>query len=150
MAMTLDFSSYLSVTPDTLWRDITSMDGINGEMWPLLSMGAPLGVRSLEEVARVPGAPLFHSTLKLFTVLPLGVSHLTLARLDTHQGFIEASPMTGMRMWRHERWMEVDATGVWLHDQLTFAPRWCPRLSRGMVRLFFRYRHRRLRHRYPQ
>ncbi len=148
MAMTLAFRSELAVAPAVLWRDITSMEAINAEMWPLLSMGAPDQVRSIQEVT--PGTPLFRSRLKLLTVLPIGASLLTLEQLQAPRGFVEASPMTGMQLWRHERWLEPQAGGVRLHDRLTFTPRWCPRLSRGMVRLFFRHRHRRLRRRYPQ
>ncbi|MAX56864.1 MAG: hypothetical protein CL537_15350 [Alcanivoracaceae bacterium] len=150
MNMELRFSSRLPVLAERLWSDITHMDAINAEMWPWLSMGAPDGVRSLEDRAWQPGKPLFGSSLKAFCCIPVGVSMLTLERLMTGKGFVEASPMTGMVLWRHERWLERDQQGCVVHDQLTFTPRWCPRLSRVMVQLFFRHRHRRLRRRYRQ
>ena len=148
MLIHLEFSSSLPVTQQALWRDVTSMEGINDEMRPWLTMGAPHGVRGLQDVMMTPGQPLFRSRLKLFGVLPAGYSELTLLSLTPQGGFVEASPMTGMRRWRHERRLAVTGQGCTLHDSLAFEPQWFSRSTRALVVFFFRHRHRRLRRRY--
>ena len=95
----LTFTSTLRVDRAALWEGITAMEGINDEMRPWLSMGAPPGIRGLQDVPLVPGKPLFRSPLKLFGLLPIGHSDLTLLSLTPAQGFVEASAMTGMRCW---------------------------------------------------
>lgn len=144
----LTFTSALPVKQATLWQAITVMEGINDEMRPWLSMGAPPGIRGLQDVPLVPGKPLFRSPLKLFGLLPIGHSNLTLLSLTPPQGFVEASAMTGMRRWRHERRLAVTGQGCTLHDTLEFEPRVFPRTTRALVAFFFRHRHRRLRRRY--
>ena len=57
----LTFTSDLPVDRSRLWQAVTAMDGINDEMRPWLSMGAPPGVRDLQAVALTPGKPLFRS-----------------------------------------------------------------------------------------
>ena len=142
----LTFTSTLPVDRATLWLAITSMDGINHEMRPWLTMGAPARVHSLQDVTLTPGEPLFRSTIKLFGLLPVGHSDLTLLSLTAQQGFVEASPMTGMRSWRHERRLEDSGTGCTLHDTLLFEPQLLPKVTSAIIRAFFR--HRRLRRRY--
>lgn len=144
----LTFTSTLPVDRAALWEAIAAMEGINDEMRPWLSMGAPAGIRGLEDVALTPGEPLFRSPLKLFGLLPVGHSDLTLLSLTPQQGFVEASAMTGMRRWRHERRLAVTGQGCTLHDILDFEPRVFPRTTGALVAFFFRHRHRRLRRRY--
>ena len=103
MNISLHFESRLQASPEQLWRWITSVDGILREIRPLLSMSVPPGIRSLEDLEVVPRRPLFRSHMRLFGLLPLGTSQLTLLELTPGRGFIEQSPMTGMRLWRHER-----------------------------------------------
>ncbi|MGJ3256682.1 MAG: hypothetical protein ACFE0K_10195 [Alcanivorax sp.] len=148
MLIRLEFSSALPVSRAALWQDITAMEGINHEMRPWLTMGAPAGVRSLQDVTLTPGKPLFRSKIKLFGWLPVGYSELTLLSLTPGEGFVEASAMTGMRHWRHERRLEDSDTGCTLLDTLAFEPRILPTVTSVMIRAFFSHRHRRLRRRY--
>lgn len=144
----LTFTSTLPVDRAALWEGITAMEGINDEMRPWLTMGAPAGVRGLQDVPLVTGEPLFRSQLKLFGLLPVGYSDLTLLSLTAQQDFVEASPMTGMRSWRHERRLEDSGTDCTLHDTLVFEPQLLPKVTSAIIRAFFRHRHRRLRRRY--
>ncbi len=95
MNISLHFESRLQASPEQLWRWITSVDGILREIRPLLSMSVPPGIRSLEDLEVVPRRPLFRSHMRLFGLLPLGTSQLTLLELTPGRGFIEQSPMTG-------------------------------------------------------
>ncbi len=144
----LTFTSDLPVDRSRLWQAVTAMDGINDEMRPWLNMGAPPQVRDLQAVVLTPGKPLFRSPLKLFGLLPVGHSELTLLSLTPQEGFVEASPMTGMRSWRHHRRLADSDTGCTLQDILEFEPRVFPRTTGALVAFFFRHRHRRLRRRY--
>ncbi|MEH6783245.1 MAG: hypothetical protein V7688_05145 [Alcanivorax jadensis] len=148
MLIRLEFSSALPVSRAALWQAMTAMEGINQEMRPWLTMGAPAGVRGLQDVPLTPGKPLFRSSIKLFGWLPIGYSDLTLLSLTPGEGFVEASPMTGMRDWRHERRLEDSDTGCRLLDTLVFEPRVLPTVTSAIIRAFFGHRHRRLRRRY--
>ena len=114
-------------------------------MMPLLAMTAPSGIERLTDVPMTPGGPLFHSRLLLGGLIPAGTSGLTLESLDPGSGFVECSPMTGMAHWRHERRIVAHGTGCRVTDKLTFEPRFLPRLTAGLIRIFFHHRHRRLR-----
>jgi ligand-binding SRPBCC domain-containing protein len=146
LAISLRFESTLKSDPSQVWRWITDVRCLRREMRPWLWMSIPFGVRNLEDLDIQPGEPLFTSWLWLFGLLPLGVSKLTLLELTHGVGFIEQSPMTGTRLWRHERRLEsADNGGTRVIDQLTVEPLLAAWLVRGFLRLFFASRHRALR-----
>jgi len=147
MTIELQFESQLAVSPAQAWRWITNVDDLRGEMRPLLWMSVPWGLRSLEDTGLPIGQPLFTSWLWLFGLLPLGISRLTLRELTPGTGFIEESPMTGMRLWRHERRIEPQTAGVLLIDRLTVEPYFGAAVVKLFLRLFFANRHRVLRKR---
>lgn len=144
MAEHLRFESALEVDAETLWRWITSWECINAEMRPWLTMTSPdnAAMPSLETV-RV-GSSLGRSRLKIFGVLPVDWSDVTLLEIEPGRGFLEQSPMGSMKMWRHERYIEATGNGSLLVDELTFSPRYAPRLARRIVKAFFHHRHRQL------
>ena len=127
---------------------MTSMRGISLEMSPYLRMTVPAGFASLADAEFQPGKPLFRSWLKLFRVLPIDYSDLTLRALDPGVRLIEESPMGSMRLWRHERRIDPSRgkpESVVLVDQLTFSPRLARPLVAWIVHHFFSHRHRVLR-----
>ena len=103
MNISLHFESRLQASPEQLWRWITSVDGILREIRPLLSMSVPPGIRSLEDLEVVPRRPLFRSHMRLFGLLPLGTSQLTLLELTPGRGFIAAGLVRWFltRIFRH-------------------------------------------------
>lgn len=123
------------------------MDGILAEMRPLLRMGAPAGLRNLDDRPIVPGQPVFRSPLFLFGILPCGHSDLMFESWNDRIGFVEQSPMTGMRFWRHERTISPSNEGCVLSDRLTFEPRIARRLTTALIQRFFGRRHAVLRKR---
>jgi ligand-binding SRPBCC domain-containing protein len=146
LAISLRFESTLKSNPSQVWRWITDVRCLRREMRPWLWMSIPFGVRNLEDLDIQPGEPLFTSWLWLFGLLPLGVSKLPLLELTHGVGFIEQSPMTGTRLWRHERRLEsAENGGTRVIDQLTVEPLLAAWLVRGFLRLFFASRHRALR-----
>jgi ligand-binding SRPBCC domain-containing protein len=139
---TLVFESHLDATPEDVWAWMVSVRGISRELWPILRMTAPRGFQTLSDVRIQPGQRLFRSWLLAFGVLPLGYSDLTLLELTGGEGFAEESPMTSMRLWRHERRVHAARPGTSrLVDRLTFEPAIAPRLTARAVRWIFEHRH---------
>ncbi|WP_044872013.1 hypothetical protein [Pseudomonas sp. LFM046] len=147
MPITLEFESTLPVSPERAWAWITHVDYLREEMRPWLWMSIPRDIRSLEDFSFAPGRPLFTSWLWLFGCLPLGTSRLTLQALTPGIGFIEESPMTGMRLWRHERNLHAVSGGTRIVDRLTVEPLFGNRAVKVFLLLFFSGRHRTLRRR---
>jgi hypothetical protein len=144
----LRFESELAAAPDTVWRRVTSVEGIADEMTPLLRMTFPRGMRTLPGDV-VPGQRLCRSWLLLLRVLPIDRSGLTLVELEPGRRFLERSPMLSMAFWQHERIVAPSARGTRVVDNLTFRSRLLPRvLARASVALLFRHRHARLRRRF--
>lgn len=144
----LRFESTLPISRDLAWQWITDADALRAEMRPLLKMTVPKGLHSLDGIT--PGRPLFTSWLWLFGLLPLGTSRLTLTQIRPGEGFVEESPMTAMRYWRHERRIESDRKQpqqVRLVDELRVDAYFAPRLLRLFLIAFFTNRHRVLRKR---
>jgi ligand-binding SRPBCC domain-containing protein len=143
---TLVFESHLRGTPEAVWGWMASLDGISRELSPVLRMTAPRGIRTLSDVHVKPGQRLFRSWLLLLGALPVGYSDLTLLELTPGEGFVEESPMTSMRLWRHERRVRPAEPGTCqVVDRLTFQPVFAPRLAARIVRRLFEHRHRVLR-----
>jgi hypothetical protein len=120
---------------------MTSFDGILREMRPWMRMTVPKGLRRLDGEALVPGQPLFRSRLYVFEFIPFGHTDLTLLELTDGRGFVEQSSMTGMKLWRHERWLEPGENGCTLTDRLTFEPRFAAPIVAWYVRRVFTHRH---------
>jgi len=167
----LRFESHLAAAPDTVWRRVTSVDGIADEMTPLLRMTFPRGMSALPSDGFVPGQRLCRSWVEqgfrgaplracgtggpclartgLHCVLPIDWSDLTLVELEPGRRFLERSPMMSMAFWQHERIVAPSAHGAAVVDNLTFRSRLLPRaLVRASVARFFRHRHVRLRRRF--
>jgi len=143
--ISLRFESTLPASREQVWEWITSVKGISAEMWPVLRMTVPRGIRSLADVPLTAGAPLFRSYVFLFGVLPFDYSDLTLLEITAGDGFVEQSPMGSMKLWRHERRIvpsPTDRSAVVLVDQLRFEPRFASSLVRWFIRRFFEHRHR--------
>jgi hypothetical protein len=142
--ISLHFESRLDASREAVWLWITSLHGISAELRPLLRMSAPRGVRSLDNLAFMPGRRLFRSRVYLLGLLPIDRSDLTLLELDPGCGFLEQSPMLSMRLWRHERRIldcPGDPDAVLLSDHLSFTPRWLPGLVGWFLQRVFRHRH---------
>ena len=76
---TFRISSDLATAPEAVWRHVTDLDGVNGELAPLLRMTVPPGL----EHARLDQLPIGRragrSWLLLFGFLPVDFDDLTIA-----------------------------------------------------------------------
>jgi ligand-binding SRPBCC domain-containing protein len=139
--------SIVPATPDAVWAHVSTFEGINAELQPLMRMTAPASVRALEPADVVLGERIFRSWVLLFGVLPIDFDDLTLVALEPGRGFHERSRMLSMRVWEHERRLQPVSSGCRVVDRLSFEPRlpgMGPLLER-FIRLTFRHRHRQLR-----
>jgi ligand-binding SRPBCC domain-containing protein len=146
--MSLEFKSKLKVPRETLWKWITSTEGISAELSPLVRMTTPKGIESLNDLEVKPNTRLFRSYILLFGFVPMDFSNMTIQELNENVGFIEKSPMGSMKSWRHERRIDddpSDPTSVILVDRLDFEPRIAKKLAAWFVQKLFENRHRVLR-----
>jgi ligand-binding SRPBCC domain-containing protein len=147
----IEQQSLLAAPPDAVWERVSTFEGINDELGPLMRMTAPARVRSLDPSEVVLGERIFRSWVLLFGVIPIDYDDLTLIALEPGRGFHERSRMLSMRVWEHERTLEPDGdSATRVSDRLSFEPRLPgsgPLLER-IVRATFRHRHRRLRRRF--
>jgi ligand-binding SRPBCC domain-containing protein len=141
----------LAASPDAIWARVSTFEGVNDELRPLMRMTAPARVRALDPSQVVLGERIFRSWVLLFGVIPIDYDDLTLIALDPGRGFHERSRMLSMRVWEHERTLDpAGDRATRVSDRLSFEPRLPgsgPLLER-IVRATFRHRHRRLRRRF--
>lgn len=148
MSATFTRTTALRASSEDVWRSVTSLEGINFELRPWMTMTAPgdLDGLSLDDDRVILGQPLFASTVRLLGILPMDRMHLTLVELEPGRRFVEESPMLTMRRWRHERTIEPRGDGCAVTDRITFAPRLSAATPLVQVALeaFFAHRHRQL------
>jgi ligand-binding SRPBCC domain-containing protein len=144
-AVALTYRSELAAPVADVWASVTSMAGINRETMPVFRMTGPADFASLADASFSPGVPLFRSRILAFGFVPIDWSDLTLVSLDPGRGFVERSAMGSMRSWEHIRQVEPMPSGCAVIDQLSFVPRLPRAISRAMINLAFRNRHRNLR-----
>lgn len=148
--ITLSFESRLQAPTADVWRAVSTMDGVNHELMPMMRMTHPPDAGSLDDGRAIPGVVLFKSWLLLFGVLPIDRHSLVLDRLLAGEGFDEHSHSWLQRVWIHQRRVRPDGEGCRVTDQLAFEPR--IRIAGAMVapivKALFEHRHRRLRLRF--
>ena len=145
----LRFESVLAAPADDVWREVSTMQGVNYELMPLMRMSVPAHVAGMSLANAPVGERAFHSWLLLFGVLPIDRHALTFERLYDN-GFDERSSSWMQRTWIHRRRVEAVAGGTRVTDELDFEPRfWRHELVlRPVIRALFKHRHRRLRRRF--
>ena len=143
--------SILAAAPEVVWARVSTFEGVNDELRPILRMTAPARVRGLDPAEVVLGERIFRSWVLLFGVIPIDYDDLTLIALEPGRGFHERSRMLSMPVWEHERTLEpYGEGGCRVRDRLSFEPR-LPGMGRLLERIVsatFRHRHRRLRGRF--
>ena len=144
-AFSAEVTSLVPAPREAVWARVSTFDGVNHELGPLLRMTAPPG--AVIDPAAVPiGERWFRSRLLLFGALPVDYDDLTLIALEPGHRFHERSAMRAMRIWEHERTLADAPGGTLVTDRLTFVPRVpvARGVQRALVAATFRRRHRRL------
>lgn len=148
-AFVVEVESDLPAPVARVWERVTSVEGINHELGPWLSMSVPRGRDDLAVDAVPLGVPLGRAWVRLLGVVPVEYDDLCVVELEPGRRFREESSMLTARRWGHERTLTSlgpDSTVV--HDRLTVEPRVAGALTgpvaARLVRLLFEHRHRRL------
>jgi ligand-binding SRPBCC domain-containing protein len=146
----IEISSRLDADADAVWDRVTTPQGINDEMRPIMRMTVPPGVERLDPESVELGRPIGRSWVLLFGLVPFDYDDITVIGLDPGRRFLERSSMLSQRVWEHERTLEREGAGCLITDRV----RWEPRLGlpggplRPLIGFFFHHRHRRLRLRF--
>jgi ligand-binding SRPBCC domain-containing protein len=146
--VSVTFESRLAASPEELWHWITSTQGVNAEMRPILKLDFPVGMTHIPQDGGSLGKKLGDCRFLLFGFVPVDLSRLTFVEIDPGRGFVEQSPLLSMKSWRHERTIAPDGDGTRLVDRLEFAPRFGAGLVSWFITWFFRHRHAVLRRRF--
>jgi ligand-binding SRPBCC domain-containing protein len=148
---TVEQESVVAAPPEAVWARVSTFEGVNDELRPLMRMTAPARVRALDPSEVVLGECIFRSWVLLFGVIPIDYDDITLIALEPGRGFYERSRMLSMRVWEHERTLKPDGdSATRVRDRLSFEPRLpgSGPLAERVIRATFRHRHRRLRRRF--
>jgi hypothetical protein len=153
-----DFVSHLRSSAAKVWSRVSTMDGVNDELRPLLRMTTPRSVANGGTI-QWDGPIEFASWLLALCILPFDRHSVRVERVlaidegaSGEHGFDERSSSLLQRHWVHHRRITPDPFhgGCIVTDHLEVAPRL--RLARPIVRLvvprLFEHRHRRLRKRH--
>ena len=141
-------ASILEAEAPEIWQRVTTAEGINNELMPIMRMTVPRGIDALDIDRFSDGEHVGRSWVFLFGFIPFDYDDLTLVRIEKDRGFLENSTMLSQRAWEHERTIEPLGNGA---CRVTDRVAWEPRLPvpggllRPMFRAIFRHRHRRLR-----
>lgn len=136
----LTIATDVPTSVDEVWAWSTSIRGIQAEMWPILKITFPKGLKHIDKDTAL-GKPLCRCHFLLLGIFPMDMSKLTFVELVPGHRFVEQSPLFSMRMWRHERVVTRNGNGARVTDNLTFSPRFAPAVVRWFVKRFFEHRH---------
>ena len=127
---------------------MTTAEGVNAEMKPLLRMTIPRGLDDFSIADVEDGTTLGRSWILLFGLIPFDYDDIHVERIEPGRAFHERSTMLSQRRWEHDRSVEPDGDGACVvTDSVRFEPRLRvpPGLLRPVLHWFFRRRHRKLR-----
>ena len=136
----LSFVTTVPTSTDDLWAWSTSIRGIQAEMWPVLKITFPKGLKQIDKDTAL-GKPLCRCHFLLLGIFPMDMSKLTFVELVPGHRFVEQSPLFSMRLWRHERVVTPAPGGASVTDNLEFTPRFAAPVVRWFVKRFFEHRH---------
>jgi len=141
----LRFESLLAANPKQVWSRVSTMQGVNAELMPIVRMTYPRELSNLDAAPReLLGKVAFKSWLLLFGVLPVDRHSLRLQSVTTGEGFDERSSSWSNRVWNHRRTLISIDDGTHIVDELAFEPRVA--LAAPFLRWFvtgiFKHRHR--------
>ena len=139
-------STLQNESAETVWARISSWEGVNYELGPLVQMSVPAEFPHLIDIP-ADGVSHFTSRILFLGWLPIDQHHFGLKEIKPPHFFDERSENRMMRVWTHKRTVSSMHTGVVVTDECSFEPRlgWLGPLLLGMYKLVFTIRHKRLR-----
>lgn len=151
MAVTFRKKSIVAAPPAEIWRVVTSPEGINFELMPVMRMTVPAQLKG-KAIHEMPlRVHIGRSWFFLLGLLPIDYDDITIAELENGRRFLERSTMMSMSFWEHERTLVECDGGTEVSDRITFQMRpplgWVPGahwVIGTLLGWLFEHRHRRL------
>jgi ligand-binding SRPBCC domain-containing protein len=151
MAVTFFKRSIVPASPSEIWPVVTSPEGINFELMPVMRMTVPRQLKG-KAIHEMPvRQKIGRSWFFLLGFLPIDFDDITIAELDDGRRFLERSTMMSMSAWEHERTLVERDGGTEVSDRVMFKMRpplgWVPgahAVIGTLLRWLFEHRHRRL------
>lgn len=141
----------IPATCDAVWQRITTPEGINQELWPVMRMTVPKALQGVTLHDIELGTKIGRSWFLLFGFLPFDFDDIVIAELGPGHRFRETSTMLSIARWEHERVLTPRNDHCDLIDRIKFEMRRPIRFVPGMERAtaaglkaLFGHRHRRL------
>ena len=130
---------------------VTSPEGINFELMPVMRMTVPRQLRG-KAIHEMPvREKIGRSWFFLLGVIPIDYDDITIAELENGRRFLERSTMMSMSAWEHERTIVSCEGGSQVTDRVMFKMRpplgWVPgahKVLGACLQWLFGHRHRRL------
>ncbi len=147
----LEQRSVIHAPAAQVWAFVTTAEGVNAELMPIVRMRVPKGREDLDLDTIDPPEFIGRSWILLGGVIPFDYDDLFIESIDPGRAFHERSTMLTQKAWHHDR--TVDPAGpdtCFVTDKVSFEPRLPipPGLLTPIFRMTFRHRHRRLRKRF--
>jgi ligand-binding SRPBCC domain-containing protein len=141
----------IPATCDAVWQRVTTPEGINYELWPVMRMTVPKALRGVTLHDIELRTRIGRSWFLLFGFLPFDFDDIVIAELGPGYRFRETSTMLSIARWEHERVLNPRNDHCDLTDRVKFEMRRPMRFIPGMERAIaeglkalFDHRHRRL------
>jgi hypothetical protein len=144
--------SLVPASQAAVWARVTTPEGINDELWPLIRMTVPSALRDTRIDRLAEGEPIGRAWLLAGGVVPFDVDDMTLAVIDPPHRFREDSRLIIFPQWSHDRRVRVVAPDICsVEDRLSWTARGVlgrhrslRAVQRIIVGALFTHRHRRL------
>jgi hypothetical protein len=144
--------SLVPASQAAVWARVTTPEGINDELWPLIRMTVPSALRDTRIDRLDEGEPIGRAWLLAGGVVPFDVDAMTLAVIDPPHRFREESRLVIFPEWTHDRRVRIVAPDICsIEDRLTWTARGVlgrhrslRAVQRAIVGALFTHRHRRL------
>jgi hypothetical protein len=123
---------------------VTTAQGVNAELAPLVRMTFPAG--AMADLANAPrDEPVAVCWLLAFGAIPFDRHVLAMHEVGERH-VIETSHSLLQKLWRHERYVEPSGQGCTVRDVVTPVPRLglAAPMTRAIAAAIFRHRHKRL------
>jgi hypothetical protein len=143
----LRFETLVAASPDQVWSRVSTMQGVNAELLPILRMTYPPALSNLDSAPpELLGKLAFKSWVLLLGWLPVDRHFLSLEALYSGQGFDERSQSWSQKVWIHRRRLQKIPEGTSVVDELEFEPRlgFAAPFLRWFIARVFAHRHRQL------
>jgi ligand-binding SRPBCC domain-containing protein len=146
MMHSFEIRTDLAAPPETVWSHVTTVDGVNSELMPLMRMTVPRALRNATLNDLPVGRRAGRGWVLLFGLIPVDYDDMTIAERGPGQRFLEQSTMLTQSHWTHERSVEPTPGGSRITDHLTWQGRTRPlgAMYRFAIPILFGHRHRRL------